>query len=179
MMMLKFLNSPLLYFLFLWDYESFVFWSYIIGVVIAAPVWAWVTAQYLRKHKVEQWLLEVIMTITVAHSILFKSWWSAIPLCVLSLIVFGQERRHQNLEIIFTVSAHWLTAYTCHGGGMISFYFLTGLFLFSTVFMNVIFRYPEWKQWIKGEYVSTVPTYALSTIFMMVMQFNFIQMFTS
>lgn len=178
MLMLNFLKSPLLNALFLMDYESFVFWSYLTGVVIAAPIWAWVTVQYLLQRRVERWLLQTIMTITIVHALLFTGWHVAIPLCILSVLIFSGKGQHQALEIAFVIIAHWLTGYRCHEGGMVPFYMLSAFFIITTLSFNLIFRYPGWKQWIKGEYVSIVPSYTISAIFMMVMQFHFINILT-
>lgn len=176
MFMFHWLGTPFLQSITSIDQESFLFFSYLIGAVMTAPLWAWVFVQYLLKRRVEYWLLQTIMLFTIVHALFFVNWYVAVALSLMSMLAYGIRCYRQTVSITFTVLAHWLTATYCYGGGMLSFYFLSGFFIITTIFINLIFRYPGWKQWIKGEYVSIIPSYTFSIIFMVVLQFHFIEM---
>lgn len=175
MLILNLFATPLLKLFPSVDQETFMFFSFLIGAVMTAPLWAWVCVQYLLKRNVERWLLKAVMVFVLIHSLLFVNWYVTVPMCALSAVIFSGKRRNVVVETTFTVLCHWLTSSYCYGGGKMPFYFLSAFFLLTTASLNLIFRYPGWKQWIKGEHVSMIPSYTFSTIFMMVLQFNFIE----
>ena len=94
MLILNLFATPLLKLFPSVDQETFMFFSFLIGAVMTAPLWAWVCIQYLLKKNVERWLLKAVMVFVLIHSLLFVNWYVTVPMCALSAVIFGGKRRN-------------------------------------------------------------------------------------